>query len=240
MKNTEFSSKDWLPGISVDCVLFCFHENQLKYLTLKFLNSEVWSLPGGVVGIKEDINEAAKRVLNERTGLTNIFLEQFYCFGEFGRNVNARLEFEKIKSNIFRTNDDLDWISSRFITMGYLAVVDYTKVNVTLGDISDQFLWQDVSEFRRLFLDHNEIVDKALVKLRECLDAKLIAFSLLPETFTMSEIQQVYETILGTSIVRTNFQRKILSLNILERIEKKYSGGAHKAPYLYRLKSNLQ
>lgn len=139
-------------------------------------------LPGGVVGIKEGINQAAERVLNERTGLSDIFLEQFYCFGEFGRNVNARLEFEKIKSNIFRTNDDLDWISSRFISLGYLAVVDYTKVNVTLGDISDQFLWQDVSEFRCLFLDHNEIVDKALIKLRECLDAKLIAFSLLPET----------------------------------------------------------
>lgn len=239
MKNTEFSSKDWLPGISVDCVLFCFHENQLKYLTLKFLNSDVWSLPGGVVGIKEGINDAAKRVLNERTGLSGIFLEQFYCFGEFGRNVNARLEFEKIKSDIFRTTDDLDWISSRFITLGYLAVVDYSKVNVSPGDISDQFLWQDVTEYRQLFLDHNEIVAKALVKLRECLDTKLIAFSLLPETFTMSEIQQVYETILGTSIVRTNFQRKILSLDILERIEKKYSGGAHKAPYLYRLKSNL-
>ena len=147
--------------------------------------------------------------------------------------------FEKIKSDILRTTDDLDWISSRFITLGYLAVVDYSKVNVSPGDISDQFLWQDVTDFKKLFLDHNEIVDKALVKLRECLDTKLIAFSLLPETFTMSEIQQVYETILGTSIVRTNFQRKILSLDILERIEKKYSGGAHKAPYLYRLKSNL-
>jgi ADP-ribose pyrophosphatase YjhB (NUDIX family) len=236
MNNIVFSSKDWLPGISVDCVLFCFHENQLKYLTLKFLNSDVWSLPGGVVGVKEGINDAAKRVLNERTGLSGIFLEQFYCFGEFGRNVNARLEFEKIKSDILRTTDDLDWISSRFITLGYLAVVDYSKVNVSPGDISDQFLWQDVTDFKKLFLDHNEIVDKALVKLRECLDTKLIAFSLLPETFTMSEIQQVYETILGTSIVRTNFQRKILSLDILERIEKKYSGGAHKAPYLYRLK----
>ena len=236
MNNIVFSSKDWLPGISVDCVLFCFHENQLKYLTLKFLNSDVWSLPGGVVGVKEGINDATKRVLNERTGLSGIFLEQFYCFGEFGRNVNARLEFEKIKSNILRTKDDLDWISSRFITLGYLAVVDYSKVNVSPGDISDQFLWQDVTEYRQLFLDHNEIVAKALVKLRECLDTKLIAFSLLPETFTMSEIQQVYETILGTSIVRTNFQRKILSLDILERIEKKYSGGAHKAPYLYRLK----
>jgi 8-oxo-dGTP diphosphatase len=236
MKEIVFSSKDWLPGISVDCVVFSFHENQLKYLTLKFLNSDVWSLPGGVVGKKEGINDAAERVLSERTGLSGIFLEQFYCFGEFGRNVNARLEFEKIKSDIFRTTDDLDWISSRFITLGYLAVVDYSKVNVSPGDISDQFLWQDVTDFKKLFLDHNEIVDKALVKLRECLDTKLIAFSLLPETFTMSEIQQVYETILGTSIVRTNFQRKILSLDILERIEKKYSGGAHKAPYLYRLK----
>ena len=236
MKNTEFSSKNWLPGISVDCVVFCFHENQLKYLTLKFLNSDVWSLAGGYVGIQESLNDAAKRVLHERTGLTDIFLEQFYCFGEFGRNSNARTEFEKIKNDIGRTTDDLDWLTSRFISMGYLAIVDYDKVNVSLGNVSDQFVWQEVREFKKLFLDHNEILDMALFKLRECLDSKLIAFSLLPETFTMSEIQQVYETILGTSIVRTNFQRKILSLDILERIEKKYSGGAHKAPYLYRLK----
>ena len=190
------------------------------------------------MGIQESINDAAKRVLFDRTGLTNIYLEQFYCFGDYDRNLNARAQFEKIKMDIGRTIDDLDWISGRYISLGYLAVVDYSQVNVSLGDLSDQYLWQDVTEYRQLFLDHNQILDMALVKLRECLDTKLIAFSLLPETFTMSEIQQVYETILGTSIVRTNFQRKILSLDILERIEKKYSGGAHKAPYLYRLKNN--
>jgi 8-oxo-dGTP diphosphatase len=75
-----------------------------------------------------------------------------------------------------------------------------------------------------------------LDSLRKSLDEKLIAFELLAETFTMSELQVVYETILGKRLVRTNFQRKILSLDILDRIEKKYSGGAHKAPYLYRLK----
>lgn len=236
MKYTEFSSDYWIPGVSVDCVVFGFHENKLKYLTLKFLNSDVWSLAGGYVGIKESMNDAAKRVLFERTGLSNIYLEQFYCFGDCGRNVNARAEFEKIKKDIGSTTDDLDWLSSRFITVGYLAAVDYEKVNVSQGNISDDFMWQDVGEFKKLFLDHNEILEKALFKLKECLDVKLIAFRLLPETFTMSEIQQVYETILGTSIVRTNFQRKILSMDILERIEKKYSGGAHKAPYLYRLK----
>ncbi len=236
MKHTEHSSRDWLPGISVDCVVFAFHENRLKYLTLKFLNSDVWSLAGGYVGIQESMNDAAKRVLNERTGLTDVFLEQFYCFGDYGRNLNARAEFEKIKNDIGSTTDDLDWLTSRFISMGYLAIVDYDKVNVSLGDVSDEFMWQDVSEFKHLFLDHNDIVGKALLKLRECLDTKLITFKLLPETFTMSEIQKIYEIILGTKIVRTNFQRKILSLNILERIEKKFSGGAHKAPYLYRLK----
>jgi hypothetical protein len=80
-------------------------------------------------------------------------------------------------------------------------------------------------------------VNKALEAMRQSLDEKLIAFELLGETFTMSEIQSVYETILGKSIVRTNFQRKMLGLDILDRIEKKFTGGAHKAPYLYRLKS---
>jgi hypothetical protein len=77
---------------------------------------------------------------------------------------------------------------------------------------------------------------KALESLRRNLDEKLVAFELLGDTFTMSDLQMVYETILGKRLVRTNFQRKILSLEILERIEKKYTGGAHKAPYLYRLK----
>jgi ADP-ribose pyrophosphatase YjhB (NUDIX family) len=236
MKYREHSSRDWLPGISVDCVLFAFHEDQLKYLTLKFLNSDVWSLAGGYVGIHESMNDAARRILEERSGLRDVFLEQYYCFGDPERNLNARTEHEKIKNDIGSSMDDLDWLTSRFITIGYFAVVEFEKVNVSLGDLSDEFMWQDVSEYKHLFLDHNDIVDKALLKLREGLDTKLITFKLLPETFTMSEIQKVYEIILGIKIVRTNFQRKILSLGILDRIEKKYSGGAHKAPYLYRLK----
>jgi hypothetical protein len=93
----------------------------------------------------------------------------------------------------------------------------------------------DVDQIPSLFLDHNVIISKGLAHLRTSIDSHLAAFNLLPETFTMSELQQVYETILGKVLVRTNFQRKMLSLDILERIEKKYTGGAHKAPYLYRL-----
>jgi hypothetical protein len=106
---------------------------------------------------------------------------------------------------------------------------------VTLNELSDDSAWMDVDQIPALFLDHNEIIKIGLVHLRSSIDTKLAAFNLLPETFTMSELQKVYETILGKVLVRTNFQRKMLSLDILERIEKKYTGGAHKAPYLYRL-----
>jgi hypothetical protein len=116
-------------------------------------------------------------------------------------------------------------------------LVDYSKVHVNPSGLSDASEWMDVSALPKLFLDHNRIVIKALEALRQRLDDKLVAFELLGDTFTMSELQVVYETILGKRLVRTNFQRKILSLDILERIEKKYTGGAHKAPYLYRLKS---
>lgn len=227
----------WLPGISIDCVIFGFHENSLKVLLLKFTKSPVWALAGGFVGPEEDVDQAAARVLRERTGLADIFLEQFYTFGDLERNIRAEQEHRDVNRAMGAPVTDLSFLSKRYITIGYYALVDYSKVVVNPGDVSDAAEWVDVASLPKLFLDHNRIVEKALESLRASLDEKLIAFELLAETFTMSELQMVYETILGKPLVRTNFQRKILSLEILERIEKKYTGGAHKAPYLYRLKS---
>jgi ADP-ribose pyrophosphatase YjhB (NUDIX family) len=218
-------------------VIFGFHENQLKVLLLKFHNTQVWSLAGGFVGVEENVDQAAARVLYERTGLTDIYLEQFYTFGDLERNVRAQEEHRGVNAAMGSPDDDLSWLAKRYVTIGYYALVDYSKVVVNPGDISDAADWVDVSALPHLFLDHNKIVNKALEAMRQSLDEKLIAFELLGETFTMSEIQSVYETILGKSIVRTNFQRKMLGLDILDRIEKKFTGGAHKAPYLYRLKS---
>jgi ADP-ribose pyrophosphatase YjhB (NUDIX family) len=227
MPNRDVLKGDWLPNISVDCVIFGFQENQLKVLLLKFRNSEVWSLPGGFIGREEDADDAAKRILWQRTGLENIYLQQFHTFGDLKRNIGAIEKHEEINLAMGRSKEDLTWLSHRYITLGYYALVEYSKVKVELNDVSD--------EIPALFLDHNKIIKTGLAHLRSSMDTKLAAFNLLPETFTMSELQQVYETILGKELVRTNFQRKMLSLDILERIEKKYTGGAHKAPYLYRL-----
>lgn len=226
----------WLPGISVDCVIFGFHENSLKVLLLKFKNTPVWALAGGFVGPEEDVDQAAQRILAERTGLSDIYLEQFYTFGDLARNYRAVDEHRDVNKAMGGSPMKIDWMDQRFITIGYYALVDYSKVVVNPGGVSDASEWIDVSALPKLFLDHNRIVLKALESLRRNLDEKLVAFELLGDTFTMSDLQMVYETILGKRLVRTNFQRKILSLEILERIEKKYTGGAHKAPYLYRLK----
>lgn len=229
--------EQWLPGISVDCVIFGFHENSLKVLLLKFKKTPVWALAGGFVGPEEDVDQAAQRILAERTGLSDIYLEQFYTFGDLARNYRAVDEHRDINNAMGGSPSKIEWVDQRFITIGYYALVDYSKVVVNPGGVSDASEWMDVSALPKLFLDHNRIVLKALESLRRNLDEKLVAFELLGDTFTMSDLQMVYETILGKRLVRTNFQRKILSLEILERIEKKYTGGAHKAPYLYRLKS---
>ena len=235
MPNRDVLKGDWLSNISVDCVIFGFQENHLKVLLLKFRNNKVWSLAGGFIGKEEDVEDAAKRVLWQRTGLENIYLQQFHTFGDLKRNIGAIEKHQEINLAMGRSNDDLNWLSLRYISIGYYALVDYLKVKVTLNELSDDSAWMDVDQIPALFLDHNEIIKTGLVHLRSSIDTKLAAFNLLPETFTMSELQKVYETILGKVLVRTNFQRKMLSLDILERIEKKYTGGAHKAPYLYRL-----
>ncbi len=232
----DASKRPWLPYISVDCVIFGFKDDRLKVLLLTFKNSKVQCLSGGFVAPEEDVDDAAKRILFNRTGLKDIFLEQFYTFGDVGRNDTANKEHEQVNIDMGRSKEHFEWLSDRYITIGYFALVDIEKVKVNPDELSSEANWVDIEEIPELFLDHNRIIEKALERLRWSLDTQLLAFNLLPDTFTMAELQKVYEVILGKELVRTNFQRKILSMDILDRIEKKYTGGAHKAPYVYKLK----
>jgi 8-oxo-dGTP diphosphatase len=222
----------FLPGLAIDCVIFGFHDNQLKILLLEYRNTSLFALPGGFIREGENVNDASKRVLAERTGLHNIYLEQFYTFGDLNRHdptplraIMAAKGLEPIGSH---------WLLGRFVTVGYYALVDFTKAVPVPDLLSDSCTWYDLAALPTLMLDHQTIVLKALDTLRADLDRKLIGFNLLPETFTMNDLQSLYETILGQSLHRSSFQRKMLSLSILERLDKQYRGGAHKAPYLYR------
>ncbi|AUD00762.1 NUDIX hydrolase [Spirosoma pollinicola] len=232
------NGQGFLPGIAIDAVIFGFHQNQLKILLLEYRNTGLMALPGGFILATENLNDAARRVLSERTGLDDIYLEQFYVFGDLNRADPAPMRAIMTAKGLIPAEHH--WLLGRFISVGYYALVDFTKAVPIPDSLSDSCGWYDLSNLPPLIQDHKTIVQKALNTLRTDLDRKLIGFNLLPETFTMADLQSLYETILDQKQHRSGFQRKMLSLGILERLDKHYSGGAHKAPYLYRFITESQ
>ena len=227
------NAEEFLPHISYDSVIFGFSGKNLKILILEYHNTGWYALPGGFVGRGEDLDEAAKQGLFERTGLENIYLEQFYTFGNLKRfdpNVMKTI----LKAHEPEVSSD-HWLLGRFISVAYYALIDYEKVKPKPDALSDSIAWYEINQLPDLILDHKDIIAKALKALRTNLNENLK--NLLPDKFTMKDLQQVYEAILGEKLRRTSFQRKMLSLEILDRHEKLYAGKSHKAPFLYSFKS---
>jgi 8-oxo-dGTP diphosphatase len=217
----------FLSHLSVDCVIFGFHENELKVLLLEWRESKKWCLPGGFILKDEHIDDAAVRILKSRTGLDKIYLRQFHAFGDPRRD-RKRHGF-KPPAGVSKS-----WLMDRFITIGYWALVEFSKAMPMPDEFSSACKWWDVQSVPKLILDHNEIIEKALASLQQHLNDYPIGKDLLPDKFTMPELQRLYETILDKSIDRRNFQKKILSLGILDRLKELKYGGAHKAPFLYK------
>jgi 8-oxo-dGTP diphosphatase len=227
--------EQYIPQISIDCVIFGFHSNELKVLLSKFPGLDLWALQGGFVLQNEDIDAASVRILKELTGLSNIFLKQFQTFGKANRSTYHN----SLKKALQEQEIDIDtipFLNQRFVSIGYYSLVDFEKVSPSVNLYFEQSAWHDIHKLPDLIFDHAEMIEKALETMRHSLDYHLIGFNLMPETFTMKALQSLYETILGEPLRRNNFQEKILNMNILERLEKQFTGGAHKAPYLYKFK----
>lgn len=230
----DTQGEGFLNNIAYDSVVFGFSGEKLKILLMEYHNTGFFALPGGFVRRKENLNDAVRRGLKERTGLDNIYLEQCYVFGDVNRH-KAEIMKTILKANGHKVQDD-HWLLDRFITVAYYALINYAHVVPKPDALSDSCTWYDVDALPELILDHTDIVAKALQTLRANLDQKLVGMNLLPARFTMKELQQVYEAILCETVRRTTFQREMLGLGILKRHEKHYSGKAHKAPYLYSFK----
>jgi ADP-ribose pyrophosphatase YjhB (NUDIX family) len=224
--------KDFLGNLSIDCVIFGFHDGQLKVLLLRYNYSHEWALPGGFIHKKEDISEAANRILKERTGLSEIFLRQFHVFGSPQRTDHARATGKFIRGAGIPIAKN-SWLLGRFITIGFYALVDFSAVSPAPDHFSDDCKWHDIHSLPRLMMDHNEIYKKALAALQLQLNSQPIGYNLLPEKFTMPELQKLYECLLDKKLDRRNFQRRILGYGILRRHKETKKGMGHKAPYLY-------
>jgi 8-oxo-dGTP diphosphatase len=228
--------KRYLPHISIDCVIFGYHDQQLKLLLIRYHNHENWSLPGGYVERHEALTDAAYRVLYEKTQLTNLYLQQFYTFGDSPTRLN-RIEIEHnhnkayAKANI--AIEDGHWLSKRTLSIGYYALVDYQAVTITPEFLVEGYRWVDVNSIPQLQYDHNEIISKALVTLRSQIYQQPIGQNLLPQKFTLPEIHSLYESILDRQFDRRNFRKKILSLGLVTQLEERRKIGPHRSPFLY-------
>ena len=221
----------YLRHVSIDNVIFGFHQNDLKVLLLKTKYAGAWSLTGGFILKDEHTDVAAQRVLKQRTGLEKIFLQQFHVFSDPGRST------KKINQQFLKNigvGVDKSWMFERFITIGYYALVDFTKVSPTPDNISSACEWFSIDNLPEMILDHRQIFDEALRALRIQLIFYPVGFNLLEQKFTMPQLQKLYETILDKKLDRRNFQRKIMGTGILKKLKETKKGVAHKAPFYYK------
>ena len=221
-------SKDYLSQLTLDCVILGFNDGELKVLLLRWKDTQDWSLPGGPILQSEAIDNAAYRVLKERTGLDDIFLKQFHTFGE-----QPRYDLGEIQEKLKHLIDPTIWFK-RAVTIGYYALVDYAKVSPKPDELTVECKWWDIQEIPKLLFDHNHIVQLALQALRIEINFQPVGYNLLPEKFTMPELQRLYETILNRKLDPRNFYKKMISLGVLTRLQERRKGVAHKAPYLYK------
>lgn len=228
LKKSIEAKEIYLPHISADPVIFGFDQKELKVLLAKMNYRKQWLLPGGYVKKDEDQNDAVLRILESRTGITNVFLEEF---GVFGKKNRSELYFEDFEDSLFQ--------KQRFISVGYYALYKSSEIKPVADEMSETCEWVYLSRLPEieLAMDHREIIEKALLTLREKLSCKPIGYNLLPEKFTLPELQKLYEILLGKTLNRGNFYKKIKNLGILKKLEEQRRGGAHKSPDLYSFDS---
>ena len=201
---------------SVDCVIFGFDEGELKILLIE-RNEEPFkgwfALPGNLVDNTEAIESAAERILYELTGLKGIFMEQYYTFGALGRHPLGRV-----------------------ITVAYYAMIRLNgqKDVKPVTDYARQAVWMPVKDMPELAFDHSRIFRKSFEKIKNKISYQPIAFELLPEKFTLTQLQNLYEVILNKKLDKRNFRKKMLAYDILKELDEKQKGVSYRAAKLYK------
>jgi ADP-ribose pyrophosphatase YjhB (NUDIX family) len=201
------------PAVTVDVVLFTVIRGHLKVLLIRRKNPPFrgrWAIPGGFVGPRESLEEAALRELKEETNVSGVYLEQLYTFGAPDRDPRTRV-----------------------ITVAYFSLICASLVKVRASDDARDARWFSVRRLPGLAFDHLEILRCALDRLKNKLGYSNIGFQLLPEKFTLTELQRVYEIILGRKIDKRNFRKKLTQLDILSVCSERRMAGVHRPARLY-------
>jgi len=225
--------KHYLSQVSIDCAIFGYHEQQLKLLLINNKFVDGWCLPGGYIKKTETLVEAANRIVMERTGIGNLFLQQFKVFGDPNRaKINEFDEEKWVELTGVRVTKD-NWLIDQTISIGFYAITDFSRSDPQPDMMSDDCAWFDIDSLPNLEFDHDDMVKEALHTLRVQLYHYPIGYNMLPEKFTLTEIHALYETLLGKKLDISNFPKKLIALGLLKKLDEKRSIGAHRSPHLY-------
>lgn len=224
----------YLKNVAVDNVIFGYHEKELKVLLQKPFTTNKWTVTGGYIKKTESIEEAASNIAFERTGLRDLFLEQFRSFGNPTRASDETFNAQSIKEKTgFAIASDL-WIFDYFVTVGFYTLTEFSNVAPTKGPFDEDCKWFPINELPPMMFDHETMIHEALKTLRVNIAHHPIGYELLPEKFTLPQIHALYESILGKALDDRNFSRKLLSTGILIKLKETQKIGAHRSPFLYK------
>jgi 8-oxo-dGTP diphosphatase len=201
-------------ALTVDCVVFGLDADDLKVLLIQRRDEPFrhqWALPGGFVRVEESVDDAARRELAEETGLTGIFLEQLYTFGDLGRDPRERV-----------------------VSVAYYALAKLSDHRIRAATDAEEAGWFALDALPTLAFDHARIVACAVERLRGKVRYAPIGFELLPPRFTLTQLQRLYEVVLGQPLDKRNFRKKLLSMELLLETDEVEQGVRHRAARLYR------
>jgi 8-oxo-dGTP diphosphatase len=206
------------PALTVDCVVFGFDAQAALQVLL--IQRDLppfegqWALPGGFVHLEESLEAAARRELQEETGVADIFLEQLYTFGMPERDPRERV-----------------------VSVAYYALINLADHPLQAATDARDTAWYRLDELPILAFDHGQILEVAIARLRNKVRYEPIGFELLPEKFTLTQLQKLYEVILGQPLDKRNFRNKLLKMDLLTPLNETQQGVAHRAARLYRFDS---
>jgi len=206
------------PSVTVDVVVFSLANDELKVLLIKRQAApyaNMWAIPGSFINMDESLEEAAVRALADETGVEDVYTEQLYTFGSPDRDPRTRV-----------------------ITIAYFALVPHDAIHPQAGRDTHETGWFTISQLPPLAFDHAEIVEYAHTRLRYKLEYSSVGFQLLPNVFTLTELQKAYEIILGEQLDKRNFRRKILSAEILEETGEKQKEAEGRPAMLYQYRKD--
>lgn len=232
--------KEYRRNVSLDCIIFGYHEGDLQLLLVKNRFITKWCLPGGFIKNIETLDEAASRIAAERTGIGHLFLKQFKTFGDPGRNsMMDMFDHEDFYNETGVKFPEDSWLGGETVSIGYYAITDFKNTDPKPDMFSTDCRWFPLNHLPQLGFDHNEMVQEALATIKIHLYHFPVGKNLLPEKFTLKEIKLFYEIMSGKQLNATNFPNKLIMMGLITRLDEKKNIGAHRSPAFYKFNDEV-